>query len=141
LFCFAEGLLAQPFGEADPGGFGGRAPQNQSIDQIVIVSVVIVFFFFQKKKQKAFVLLRRRILGPTFGEADPGGFGGRAPQNQSIDQIVFVSVVIVFFFFQKKKQKAFVLLRRRIVGPTIGEADPGGFGGRAPQKVNNRVRL
>jgi hypothetical protein len=154
LFCFAEGFRGVPppqknsvnrsnntpflkafvllrrrfvdpnLGEADPGGFGGRAPQKIQLIDLTIL------FFFQKKKQKAFVLLRRRFVGPNLGEADPGGFGGRAPQKiQLID-------LTILFFFQKKKQKAFVLLRRRFVGPNLGEADPGGFGGRAPHAKN-----
>jgi hypothetical protein len=63
-------------------------------------------FFFSRKEAKALVLLRRRSYHyPGLGEADPGGFGGRAPQEnrlmQEKRQFCFAGVSS----FLEKKQK------------------------------------
>jgi hypothetical protein len=44
---------------------------------------------------------------------------------------------VLVFFFQKKKQKALFRFAEDHTSPKLGEADPGGSGGRAPQKSSS----
>jgi hypothetical protein len=57
-------------------------------------------FVFQKETKSVGPL---RTPHPTLGEADPGGYGGRAPQKLTYESLIDS---IGSFFFQKKKQKA-----------------------------------